>query len=44
MMGSGRSSALRSLADALRGDARGALDAARVEMLADAVRELADAG
>ncbi len=44
MMGSGRASALRSLADALRGDARGALDAARVEKLADAVRELADAG
>ena len=44
MMGSGRASALRSLADALRGDARGALDAARVERLADAVRELADAG
>ena len=42
MMGSGRASALRSLADALDADAGGALDPAKVEMLADAVRELAD--
>ena len=44
MMGSARASALRSLADALDSDARGALDAAKVEMLADAVRGLADGG
>ena len=44
MMGSARTSALRSLADALGSDARGALDSARVEKLADAVRDLADAG
>ena len=44
MMGSGRASALRELADALSGDAGMALDSARVEKLADAVRELADAG
>ena len=42
MMGSARASALRSLADALGSDARGALDSAKVEKLADAVRELAD--
>ncbi len=44
MMGSGRASALRSLADALDGDAGRALDSAKVEKLAEAVRELADAG
>ena len=44
MMGSGRASALRSLADALAANARGALDSAKVETLADAVRELAGAG
>ena len=44
MMGSARASALRSLADALGGDASRALDSGRVEKLADAVRELADAG
>ncbi len=42
MMGSARASALRSLADALGSDAREALDSAKVEELADAVRELAD--
>ena len=44
MMGSGRASALRSLADALDGDAGRALDSAKLEKLAEAVRELADAG
>ena len=44
MMGSARTSALRSLADALRGDAGGAPDSGKVEKLADAVRDLADAG
>ena len=44
MMGSGRASALRSLADALDRDAGRALDSAKVEKLAEAVRELADAG
>ncbi len=44
MMGSGRASALRSLADALSGDAGGALDSAKVGKLAGAVRDLADAG
>ncbi len=44
MSGSGRASALRSLSDELRGDARGALDPAKVRQLAQAVRDLADAG
>jgi hypothetical protein len=44
MMGSARASALRSLADALGSDANGALDSAKVEKLAAAVRDLADAG
>ena len=44
MSGSGRSGALRSLADDVSGDAGGAGDAAKVRMLADAVRALADAG
>ena len=42
MTGSGRASALRSLADALASDARGSADSAKVGKLADAVRELAD--
>ena len=44
MMGSARASALRSLANALGSDANGALDSAKVEKLAAAVRDLADAG
>ncbi len=44
MMGSARASALRSLANALGSDASGALDSAKVEKLAAAVRDLADAG
>ena len=44
MTGSGRASALRSLADALASDARGSADSAKVGRLADAVRDLADAG
>ena len=44
MSGSGRSGALRSLADAVSGDAAGAGDAAKVRMLADSVRALANAG
>ena len=44
MSGSGRSGALRSLADDVSGDAAGAGDAAKVRMLADAVRALANAG
>ena len=43
MMGGGGPPRL-SLADALRGDAGGAADADKVEKLADAVRDLADAG
>ncbi len=44
MTGSARASALRSLADGLASDARGSADSAKVGKLADAVRELADAG
>ena len=44
MSGSGRAGALRSLADDVSGNAAGAGDAAKVRMLADAVRALADAG
>ena len=44
MTGPGRASALRSLADALGSDAGGALDSAKVEKLADAVRRLAEVG
>ena len=44
MSGSGRSGALRSLADDVSGNAAGAGDAAKVRMLADAVRALANAG
>ncbi|WP_419167960.1 LVIVD repeat-containing protein [Candidatus Palauibacter sp.] len=42
--GSARSGALRSLSEAVGRDAAGSGDAARVRMLADAVRALADAG
>ncbi|MXX78670.1 MAG: hypothetical protein F4Z33_06840 [Gemmatimonadales bacterium] len=44
MTGSGRADALRSLADGVSRGAGGAGDAAKVRMLADAVRSLADAG
>ena len=44
MSGSGRSGALRSLADDVSGDAGRADDAAKVRMLADAIRALAGAG
>ena len=44
MTGSARGGALGSLADALGRDAAGSGDAAKVRMLADAVRALADAG
>ena len=44
MMGSGRASALRSLADTLGTDAAGAADSSKVEKLADALRDMADAG
>ena len=44
MSGSGRSGALRSLADDVSGNAGGAGDAAKVGMLADAVQALAGAG
>ena len=44
MSGSGRSGALRSLADDVSGDAAGAGDSAKVRMLADAVRALTTAG
>ncbi|WP_420442576.1 LVIVD repeat-containing protein [Candidatus Palauibacter sp.] len=44
MSGSGRSGALRSLADDVSGDAGRADDAAKVGMLADAIRALAGAG
>ena len=44
MTGSGRADALRSLADGVSRGAAGAGDAAKVRMLADAVRSLADAG
>ena len=44
MSGSGRAGALRSLADDVSGDAAGAGDAAKVGMLAEAVRALANAG
>ena len=44
MSGSGQAGALRSLADDVSGDAAGAGDAARVRLLADAVRALANAG
>ncbi|MEX2466592.1 MAG: hypothetical protein WD995_06755 [Gemmatimonadota bacterium] len=41
--GSARASALNTLADQLEGEASGSSDAAKVRMLADAVRELASA-
>ena len=44
MSGSGRSGALRSLADDVSGDAGRAGDAAKVRVLADAIRALAGAG
>ena len=44
MTGSGRADALRSLADGVSRGAGGAGDAAKVRMLADAVRSLAGAG
>ncbi len=44
MTGSARAGALRSLADAVGGDAGGSGDAAKVRMLADAVRALPGAG
>ncbi len=44
MSGSGRAGALRSLADDVSGNAAGAGDAAKVRLLADAVRALANAG